>query len=46
MYYLENMMEPEDLYDLADRVGLRFCGLYESDDIDPGWKWLDKDEGW
>ncbi|KAL8910661.1 MAG: hypothetical protein Q9171_004077 [Xanthocarpia ochracea] len=45
MYYLNNMVPPKDLYKLADRVGMRFCGLYDLDDLDPDWDWLDKDEG-
>ncbi|KAL8919509.1 MAG: hypothetical protein Q9172_004947 [Xanthocarpia lactea] len=45
MYYLNNMVPPKDLYKIASRVGLRFCGLYESDDLDVDWDWLDKDEG-
>ncbi|KAL8894630.1 MAG: hypothetical protein Q9207_008451 [Kuettlingeria erythrocarpa] len=44
MYYLENMVNPTDLYALSKRVGVRFCGLYESDDFDIDEAWLDKDE--
>ncbi len=45
VFYLNNMVPPKDLYELANRVGLRFCGLYDSDDLDVDWDWLDKDEG-
>ncbi|KAL8851888.1 MAG: hypothetical protein Q9221_003211 [Calogaya cf. arnoldii] len=43
MYYLEEMSEPDDLYDLADEHGMEFCALYASDVIDPGWEALDAD---
>ncbi len=44
MYYLENMVNPMDLYALAKRVGVRMCGLYESDDFEIDDAWLDQDE--
>lgn len=44
MYYLNNMVEPEDLYEVADRVGVKMSGLYESDDTNVDWDWLDKNE--
>ena len=36
MYYLENMVEPKTLYDLADKVGVKMTGLYASDEF--GWR--------
>ena len=38
------MVEPTDLYELANEIGVKMCGLYQSDDINPDWSCLDKDE--
>ena len=43
MYYLEEMKEPADLYDLADEHGMEICGLYETDVINPPWERIDSD---
>ncbi|KAL8657644.1 MAG: hypothetical protein Q9226_001706 [Calogaya cf. arnoldii] len=42
-YYLEEMSEPDDLYNLADEHWMEFCALYASDVIEPGWEALDAD---
>ncbi|KAI4262029.1 MAG: hypothetical protein L6R42_002784 [Xanthoria sp. 1 TBL-2021] len=42
-YYLEEMSEPTDLYDLADEHGMEICGLYRTDVIDPPWEALGSD---
>lgn len=44
MYYYENMVTPNDLFELANRVGIYYAGLYGSDEVEPDWDWLDKDE--
>ncbi|KAL8689186.1 MAG: hypothetical protein Q9224_004701 [Gallowayella concinna] len=31
LYYLEEMTEPEELYELADKHDMRLCGLYKSE---------------
>ncbi|KAL8670142.1 MAG: hypothetical protein Q9168_005307 [Polycauliona sp. 1 TL-2023] len=43
MLYLEEMVEPQDLYDVADKHGMQLCGLYKRDIIDPRWEKLDED---
>ncbi|KAL8864861.1 MAG: hypothetical protein Q9174_007189, partial [Haloplaca sp. 1 TL-2023] len=43
MYYLDEMVEPEELYELAGKRGIEICGLYQSDIIDPGLEYLDAD---
>jgi hypothetical protein len=44
LYYMETMAGPAPLYKLADQVGVKMCELYQSDDIDPDWGWLDRDD--
>ncbi|KAL8725232.1 MAG: hypothetical protein Q9166_007488 [cf. Caloplaca sp. 2 TL-2023] len=43
MYYLEEMVEPKELCELADEHGMEICGLFRGDIIDPGWEHLDAD---
>ncbi|KAL8782248.1 MAG: hypothetical protein Q9213_005551 [Squamulea squamosa] len=43
MYYLEEMSEPTELYDLADKHGMEICGLFSTDVINPDCEALDSD---
>ncbi|KAI4116978.1 MAG: hypothetical protein LQ338_007630 [Usnochroma carphineum] len=44
LYTMQAMVGPEWLYELAGQVGVQMCELYSTDDIDPNWEILDKDE--
>lgn len=43
MYYLDNMVEPKELYELAKKCGVSMSGLYATDDINVSPEWLDED---
>ncbi|KAL8745176.1 MAG: hypothetical protein Q9184_007906, partial [Pyrenodesmia sp. 2 TL-2023] len=45
IFYLDNMVTPKDLYEIADRVGVTMSGVYETHDILVDWDWLDTDKG-
>ncbi|KAI4112900.1 MAG: hypothetical protein LQ345_006021 [Seirophora villosa] len=43
MCYIDEIVEPMELYDLADKHGMSLCGTNRHDIIDPPEKFLDED---